>query len=155
MRAYHGRKTKKRKSDELGSAGPSSSSCHYPTSSVPGPTPLLFTYGSDSDSDSLRESEKDDVISEIEVFRQMPKIFDIRFRSLCTSLGALLESEPIFTTLHAIRDQNFELVNHSLNWELIRSLYEILRVIIQKLQIFDSDSRNMGSYLEVFFDLLA
>ena len=51
MRAYHGRKTKKRKSDELGSAGPSSSSCHYPTSSVPGPTPLLFTYGSDSDSD--------------------------------------------------------------------------------------------------------
>ena len=85
----------------------------------------------------------------------MPKIFDIRFRSLCTSLGALLESKPIFTTLHAIRDKNFELVNHSLNWELIRSLYEILRVIIQKLQIFDSDSRNMGSYLEVFFELLA
>jgi hypothetical protein len=57
------KKSKKRKSDELGYAGPSSSSCHYPTSSVPGPTPLLFTYGSDSDSDDELSNLKQGRIS--------------------------------------------------------------------------------------------
>ena len=70
----------------------------------------------------MTESEKDYVISEIEVFPQIPKNFDIRFRSLYTSLGALIESESIYSTIHAIQDQNFELVNHPLNWELIKSL---------------------------------
>ena len=56
------KKSKKRKSDELGYAGPSSISCHYPTSSVPGPTPLLFTHGSDSDSNEELSNSKQGTI---------------------------------------------------------------------------------------------
>jgi len=71
-----------------------------------------------------------------------------------TSLQCLLENKPIITTLVALENEHSEIVA-DLDWNLVQSLFEVLRLIVSKLNIFEQSKRTMAYSIQVYIDLLA
>ena len=104
------------------------------------------------DFSKLDSTQQDEILANIEAFSQIPKIFEIRFRSIYMSIQALLEAEPIITAV-ALDDTHpsHELVkNNNIDWDLVSALHSVLRPVIRQIDLFESSERQMGSYISMY-----
>ena len=54
----------------------------------------------------------------------------------------------------ALENEHSEIVA-DLDWNLVQSLFEVLRLIVSKLNIFEQSKRTMAYSIQVYIDLLA